>query len=379
MIIGIEAQRLFRPKKHGIEIVALELIKHLQEIDKQNQYFIFVKPDADDQCIQETENFKIVKLPGSSYPTWEQWSLPRALKKFNLDVLHCTANTAPLNPGVKTVITLHDVIFLESVNFKGTTYQNLGNLYRRFVVPRIAKKNFLVTVSEFERKNILEVLKISPDQIEVAYNAVNPMFRIINDQSQLSGAREKYKLPEKFILFFANPAPKKNTPNTLLAFAHFCRKYQNKDVKLVVTDSSLQYINGLIKSLKLEDIEDRIQIIEFIKYNELPLVYNQAKLFLYPSFRDSFGLPILEAIACGTNVLSSNTSAMPEIAGNAALLVDPYNAEEIGETIGRLMQNEMTRHALRANGLENVKRFSWNKTAHKMLDIYNRIGYTKNT
>ena len=165
----------------------------------------------------------------------------------------------------------------------------------------------------------------------------------------------------------------------MLAFAHFCRKYQNKDVKLVVTDSSLQYINGLIKSLKLEDIEDRIQIIEFIKYNELPLVYNQAKLFLYPSFRESFGLPILEAMACGTNVLSSNTSAMPEITGNAALLVDPYNAEEIGETIGRLMQNEMTRHALRANGLENVKRFSWNKTAHKMLDIYNRIGYTKNT
>jgi glycosyltransferase involved in cell wall biosynthesis len=377
MNIGIEAQRLFRPKKHGIEIVALELIRHLQEIDKENQYFIFVKPDLDDQCIRETENFKIIKLAGISYPSWEQWNLPKAIGKYRLDVLHCTANTAPLHPKVKTVITLHDVIFLESVSFKGTAYQNIGNLYRRFIVPKVAKKNFLVTVSEFERKNIMETLGIPPAQIEVVYNAVNPMFRVIDDPVILDAAKLKYGLPDQFILFFANPAPKKNTPNVLAAFAHYCRNYGNNSVKLLVTDSSLQYIQWLIQSLGLEDIADRIQIIDYINYNDLPSVYNLAKLFLYPSFRESFGLPILEAMACGTPVISSNSSAMPEIAGNAALLTDPHNVREIGDTIAKLLQNEITRQALRSNGLENVKRFSWDKTARKMLGIYQRLAKEK--
>ncbi len=377
MNIGIEAQRLFRPKKHGIEIVALELIRHLQEIDKKNQYFVFVKPDLDDQCIRETENFKIIKIPGFSYPSWEQWNLPRAIGKYRLDVLHCTANTAPLRPGVKTVITLHDVIFLESVSFKGTAYQNIGNLYRRFIVPKVAKKNFLVTVSEFERKNIMDTLGIPASQIEVAYNAVNPMFRVIDDPVILNAAKLKYGLPDQFILFFANPAPKKNTPNVLAAFAHYCRNYGNSTVKLLVTDSSLQYIQGLIQSLELKDIADRIQIIDYINYNDLPAVYNLARLFLYPSFRESFGLPILEAMASGTPVISSNTSAMPEIAGNAALLTDPHNAREIGDTIARLLQNDITRQALRANGLENVKRFSWNNTAIKMLGIYQKLAKEK--
>lgn len=373
MRIGIEAQRLFRPKKHGVEIVALELIKHLQRTDKENEYFIFVKQDADDSCIEETANFRIIKLPSAPYPVWEQWILPRAIKKFRLDVLHCTANTAPLFPGVRTVITLHDVIFLETVSFKGTAYQNFGNLYRRFIVPRAAKDRELVTVSGYEQQNIASTLHIPASAVEVVYNGVSGMFGPRTDAQQLAQMKAKYSLPDAFILFFANPAPKKNTPNVLAAFASYCRKHPDSGIKLVVTDSSKTYIRQQISELKIDDVLPRLQIMDYIAYTDLPFVYSLATLYLYPSLRESFGLPLLEAQACGTPVITSNISCMPEIAGDAAIFADPYDPASIAEAIAQALHNDANaKVALYQKGIDNARRYSWEAAAHKMRAIYER-------
>ncbi len=161
MKIAIEAQRLFRKKKHGMEIVALEIIKQLQHLNSQDQFFIFAKSDEDEECISTTENFTIEKIATKPYPYWEQVSLPKILKKIKPDILHCTANTAPLFYSGKMVITIHDVIYMESVNFSGSSYQNFGNLYRKFIVPKVAKNaKIIITVSEFEKKVISSRLKI---------------------------------------------------------------------------------------------------------------------------------------------------------------------------------------------------------------------------
>src|SRR5579864_898309 len=140
MRIGIEAQRIFRPKKHGMEVVAMELIRQLQQQDTTNEYVIFAKNDTDRECILPTKNFTIQTPPGKTYIDWEQLQLPRAVEKANLDILHCTCNTAPLFPGAPLLLTLHDIIYLEKTDFNGTAYQNFGNLYRRWDVPRIVKK-----------------------------------------------------------------------------------------------------------------------------------------------------------------------------------------------------------------------------------------------
>lgn len=373
MVIGIEAQRLFRRQKHGVEIVALEIIKHLQLVDKVNRYYIFVKQDVDNTCISETENFKIVIIPDYSYPIWEQFVLPSVVKKYELDVLHCTASTAPFFSPVKTVITLHDIIFLEELNFKGTAYQNMGNIYRRLLVPLVARKNFLVTVSDHERQSIINRLKIPPDKIEVAYNAVSPEFKKITDETQIKTVREKYNLPEEFILFFANPAPKKNTEKTLLAFADYCKKYNNPKLKLLITDTTVKYTQALINALHLDEIADRIQVINYILHTDLPSVYSIAKLYLYPSTRESFGLPILEAMACGTPVITSNTAAMPEVAGGAALLVNPANYKDISEKMAMVLENEGVKQMLQQKGLDNIQRFNWKNTAYKMIEIYKKV------
>jgi hypothetical protein len=127
MRIGIEAQRLFRAKKHGMEVVAIEIIKQLQLMDRINEYIIFARPDADDAGIKETDNFKISGISSFTYADWEQIHLPLNVRKQSLDFLHCTCNTGPLFSPVPMMLTLHDIIFLETVNFKGTSYQNFGN------------------------------------------------------------------------------------------------------------------------------------------------------------------------------------------------------------------------------------------------------------
>ncbi len=372
MKIAIEAQRLFRRKKHGMEIVALEIIKELQKINTGDSFFVIAKNDVDDQCISETENFTIKKINSKFYPLWEQVRLPQCVKKVKPDILHCTANTAPLFLSVQLVITIHDVIYMESVNFSGSSYQNFGNLYRKFIVPRVAKKaRIVITVSEFEKKVISKRLNISESKIRVIYNAVNPQFKIINNESLLP-FKNKYQLPDHFILHFGNTAPKKNTIGVLKAYSLFSSNNKN-NFTLVITDCSTDYIESLLKEIKQPELIKKIHILNYIPFTEVPLLYNLAKVFLYPSLRESFGMPVVEAMACGIPVITSNTSALPEIAGGAAVLVNPGNATEIAEQINMLINEPELYKNYREKGLNNTRRFNWNEAAKKTLEIYKEL------
>jgi len=179
MRIGIEAQRIFRPKKHGMDIVVLEVIKQLQQIKSNFEFVVFVKDDEDSACLQESDNVKIIKVKGKTYVDWEQIGLPKAVKAANIDLLHCTSNTAPFFVKVPTVITLHDIIYLENIEFTGTAYQNFGNVYRKFNVPSVVRKaQKIITVSEYEKKRILEHLHLPNHKVEVVYNGLSSAFKI---------------------------------------------------------------------------------------------------------------------------------------------------------------------------------------------------------
>ena len=371
MRIGIEAQRILRPKKHGMDVVALELIKNLQEIDKQNEYVIFVRDDKDENAIIKTSNFKIEKLSSFTYADWEQVKLKKAVKSGKIDLLHCTANTAPLSVNVPLIVTLHDIIYLEKVDFKGTTYQNLGNLYRRYIVPKIAKKaELLITVSEFERANIINHLKLTEDRVKVLYNGVSPKFNNQYSPEEVNEFRTLYNLPESYIMFLGNTAPKKNTPNVIKAYVNYCVS-EKEAIPLVLLDYKKELVEKLLQELKQERFINKIIFPGYIPYNQIPLMYKAATLFLYPSLRESFGLPILEAMACGTPVITSNTSSMPEIAGDSAEIINPFNYLELTDAIRNLLRNESVRKNYIEKGLQRVKDFTWRSSAEKLVDIYN--------
>lgn len=371
MRIGIEAQRLFRPKKHGMDIVALELIRHLQEEDLENEYFIFVKPDEDNQVIQETPNFKIVEVEGGPYPLWEQVKLPQKVKEYNVQLLHCTSNTAPLKPGVPLVLTLHDIIYLERLDLKkGTWYQRLGNLYRRWNVPKIVPScAAILTVSAFEQKRIEQHFKLAKDQVQVVYNSVGDHFKSNAEAVDLVKIKVKYNLPEKFIFFLANTDPKKNLRGVLKALA-ILQAQGKLSIPLVMLDFKEAYLMEILQEIGATELRSMIHISGYVPNKELPYFYQLSTVYLYPSLRESFGIPILEAMACGTPVITSNTSSMPEVAGDAAILIDPFDPQTIADAILTLENDDQLRENLIDKGLLRAQQFSWSKTAKMVRKIY---------
>jgi len=383
MKIGIEAQRIFRKKKHGMDMVAVELIRNLQEIDHSNEYIVFVQPGEDRSVIRETKNFKIVELKAKSYPVWEQIALPQAALKYGCDMLHCTSNTAPLFCKVPLVITLHDIIYMEKsilsiASGKGTNYQKFGNIYRRLVVPQILKKTKkIITVSEFEKRSIAGFFKLQEDdRLTAIYNGVGIYFTPVTDIAELKYVKDKYRLPDKFFFFLGNTDPKKNTSRTLKAFAEFIRQ-TNSDVKLVMIDFDRHKLEKILEDNGDTELMEKIVLTGYIQNTDLPAIYSQAILFLYPSLRESFGIPIIEAMACGVPVITSNTSSMPEVAGDAAILIDPLSPSAITDAMKNIYYKYEERNQLTAAGLLQAKKFSWQTMASQVLDIYKEMAGTQ--
>ncbi len=374
MKIGIEGQRLFRRKKHGMDLVALELIRNLQHLDKKNEYFVFVKPDEDESCLQETANFKIIKIEGNNYLYWEQVLLPRAAKKYGCELLHCTSNTAPVYCSTPLIVTLHDIIYLEGRNLlsKGfTMYQRIGNLYRRKVVP-IALKNSrkIITVSGYEQEIIRNFFNWPDDgHLKVVYNGVNDYFKPIYDDQILSDVKKRYLLPDHYFFFLGNTDPKKNTMNVLKAYAGYIKR-NGPTHKLVMVDYEQEALALLLDKISTPELVNQIHLTGYVVNSDLPAIYNQSDLFLYPSLRESFGIPILEAMACGIPVITSTTSSMPEVAGDAALMVDPYNPDEIAMAIEQMTSDPTLRQRLRMAGFKQASQFSWPKMAADVQEIY---------
>ncbi|MEE1140583.1 glycosyl transferase [Prevotella sp. P3-120] len=370
MRIGIEAQRIFRKNKHGMDFVVLQEIKELQKMDTPHEYFVFVKPGVD-RCIESSEHVHIIEVNCPSYPLWEQWALPRAARKAGVDILHCTSNTAPIWCDIPLVLTLHDIIFLEPRDKKNKSlYQNLGYFYRRWNVPRILKKcRRIITVSDFELGNIKQKLQLPDSQLKMIYNGYNEWFRPIESDKQ---QYRKYIADAGYFFFLGNTDPKKNTERTLVAYAKYLELSEVKR-PLLMADLDQEYLNGIIERNGIEAIRDHIVMPGYIINSDLPYIYNNAFAFLYTSLRESFGIPLLEAMACGTPVITSNKSSMPEIAGHDAILINPESSDEIALKMLQLERDTDFYQRQKAVGLERAKLFSWRKTTENLLRLYEEV------
>ena len=372
MRIGIEAQRIFRKNKHGMDYVVLQEIKELQQIDHVNEYYVFVKP-GEDHCVESTKNVHIIEIKCPSYPLWEQWALPKTAKKYALDILHCTSNTAPVWCDIPLVLTLHDIIFLEPRDKNNKSlYQNMGWFYRRWNVPRILSKcRRIITVSNFEMENIISKLSIPRKRMAMIYNGYNEWFKPIGN-CDLPKVVSQELTAKSFFFFLGNTDPKKNTERTLVAYSNYLKQSQIKR-KLLMADLAPEYLNGIIERNHIGNIREHIVMPGYIVNSDLPLIFNNAFAFLYTSLRESFGIPLLEAMACGTPVITSNTSSMPEIGGANAILVNPENCDEITTMMLRLESDQAFYERQRQIGLERAKLFSWKKTVENLLNLYQEV------
>lgn len=370
MRIGIEAQRIFRTNKHGMDYVVLEEIKELQKSDVRNEYFVFVAP-GEDRCLKDSKNVHIIEIGSNFYPLWEQFSLPRAVNQLNLDMLHCTSNTAPIRCKVPLILTLHDIIFLEPRDKSNKSfYQDMGWRYRRFVVPRILKKcKRIITVSDFEFNNIITKLQIPEEKMVMIYNGYNKWFRPVEDTELIY---QQYIEEPGYFFFLGNTDPKKNTERTLIAYSKYLEMSDVKR-KLLMADLDRGYLDEIIDRNDIGNIRDHIVMPGYIKNADLPYIYNNAFAFLYTSLRESFGIPLLEAMACGTPVITSNTSSMPEIGGSEVIMVNPLNVNEIIEKMLLLERDKALYQKQKDIGIIRAQQFSWEYTAEQLLTVYEDV------
>jgi glycosyltransferase involved in cell wall biosynthesis len=372
MRIGIEAQRIFRKNKHGMDYVVLQEIKELQQMDTGDEYYVFVKP-GEDRCVESTKNVHVIELNCPTYPLWEQWALPRAAKKYNVDILHCTSNTAPMCCNIPLILTLHDIIFLEPRDRKRqklSWYQDLGRTYRRYVVPRIINHcHRIISVSNFEKGNIINHFHLDSQKIVMLYNSFDEAFCIQNNwQRDIT----KYIDCPGYFLILGNTDYRKNTERMIVAFANYLKRSEVKR-KILITSLTDEYINQLLSENGIADIKEHIVLTDYLPFVDLPSIYHHAFCFLFASLREGFGIPILESMACGTPVITSNTSSMPEVAGQNAILVNPEKSDEMTAMMLRLEKDKAFYEQQRQIGLERAKLFSWRKTAENLHKLYQEV------
>jgi glycosyltransferase involved in cell wall biosynthesis len=373
--IGIEAQRIFRSNKHGMDVVAVETIRHMvrmiEEHDLPVQLVVFVR-DGPDRCLPSSPHLAVRPVAGQSYPTWEHAALPNAVRTSGVDLLHCTSNTAPLNVSVPLVVTLHDVIFMEApLGLRGgTPYQMLGNAYRRFSMPHVVQQaRAICTVSRYEASRITSVFPSAAERLHVVPNGIRASFSPPEDASLI---RDGYNLPSRYLFLLGNTAPKKNFAGALRAYGTYADQAQDP-LPLVVADLSTERLHVRLQQCDRPDLAAHIHTTGYIPHADLPAVYAGASLFLYPSLRESFGLPILEAMSCGTPVITSDRAAMPEVAGTGALLVDPTSPRDIALAVQRVLNNHRLRRALVERGYDRVHAYGWMQTARRLLDVYQDV------
>ena len=360
MRIGIDVRKI---NDFGIGTYIQNLLQYLLDLNQTNQYFLFFNH-------QDINRFsypkgQVVKLINNSpkYSIREHFSLSHQAKKYDLQLFHEPHYTLPYFLKCKKVVSIHDLIHLK---FPQNLPGKKAHIYAKFMLGQAVKKaDKILTGSENTKNDIMILFKTNQKKIEVIYYGVNEIFKPVKDQNVLENFRNKYKLPDKYILYSGSMRKHKNLANALQTYA----RLKDKNYDLVLAGVGLQnqkVLGPLLKELK---ITEKVKIIPFLDYTELVLLYNSASVLFFPTLYEGFGLPVLEAMACGVPVITSNVTAMPEISGDAALLVDPRSVEQISRAMERITSDTGLRQQLVEKGISRAACFSWQDTVQKVRKL----------
>ena len=372
MRIGIDA-RLVYYSQAGISQYTLRLIQGLAESggkprDRENEFFI-LQSRKDKRVIVDKPNFKRVSLWTPSHHRLEQFTLRFEISGLGLDVLHSPDFIPPFSRHCKSIITIHDLAFLLYPHFLTSESAR----YYGQIDQAVKRTDHIIAVSESTKQDTIRLLGAPEHKITVIYESADPIYRPVNDREILEQTKSKYHITGDFILFVSTIEPRKNLPTLLKAYRQLLDSYK-ADAKLAVVGRQgwlSEEVFTLVDELKLTD---DILFLGRVPVEDLLHLYNAAQLLVQPSFYEGFGLPPLEAMACGTPVVVSNVSSLPEVVGDAGLLVDPEDVSELTVAIWRILTDEALRADLIAKGFKRAQCFSWEKTALETLELYRRVG-----
>src|SRR6184192_2602868 len=359
----------------GNESYATNLIEALAEIDKTNSYTLYVtKQTAVDRFSNRWPNFKVRRTLPHTPLVRIPLTLSRELRRHPVDVLHVQYTAPPFAP-CPVVATIHDLAF----EHLPETFNRRSWMQLRLTVRRTARKAAqILTLSEFSRRDIVDTYRIAPNRVSVTPAAAPSYFKPIEDETELRKIREIYGIERDYILSVSSIQPRKNLIRLIEAYS--CLRGlrpEGKLPQLILVGKRGWLDNETFRAAQRHSANNDIAFTGYVAENDLSALYSGATCFVYPSFFEGFGLPVLEAMQCGAPVIAGNRTSIPEVVGKAGLLFDPFDTNSLVQALTRVLDDSEYRAALRIQGLERAREFDWKQTARMTLQAYQKAVVSK--
>jgi len=379
MHIAIDIQPVLG-RRSGVGWYTFHLVKALSQIDKDNEatlfYFDFLKNSGGIPTGNPRFKNHPIYLPRRIFNfAWKKLGISSMDFFIRADVFHFPNFVSPPLKRGKAVVTIHDLAFRHYPEY--IEPKNLSFLNEQ--LPRTLKKvDSVIVDSEFTKDELISFYDIVPEKVTVTHLGVSAEFRPVEETGLLEETRKRYQLPERFILSLGTLEPRKNIPALLKAYSRI-RQPPGFEHKLVLAGMKGWLYDGIFEQIKRLNLENQVLFTGYVPEEDLPFLYNLSNLFVLPSLYEGFGLPVLEAFACGVPVITSNRASLPEVAGDAAILIDPEDIDALTRGMTDVLGSEHLRNELIGKGLRRAKQFSWEKTARETLKVYKELKRHKGT
>ena len=365
MLIGIDASRSVAEKRTGTENYSLNLIRHLLASGGEHRYRLyFNRPPSRELRITSYE-LRIMPFPR----LWTHLRLSWEIARRPPDLLFVPAHILPIVHPRRSVVTIHDLGYLyypQAHRLLDRLYLDLSTRYNAHAAAH------LIADSSATKRDLIERYGSKPDKISVVYPGYDETtFRPVRDEEAIEIIKARYGITDDYILFVGTLQPRKNLTRLIEAFSNLQSQISN--LQLVIAGKKGWLYEDIFRQVEELGLEGKVVFTDYVPEGDLPALLSGARLFVFPSLYEGFGLPVLEAMACGTPVVCSNTSSLPEVAGNAALLVDPLDVEELAAAMERVLGDEELRAGLIERGFEQTRRFSWEKCARETLSVLESV------
>jgi glycosyltransferase involved in cell wall biosynthesis len=368
MKVAIDVRKLH---DFGIGTYIRNLLRHLARIDRDNDYVLLCHEPDMGVAAQLGPNFRTVLEPSANYSLREQFHVPWVLMREKPDVFHAPHYVLPTAVRCRSVVTIHDCIHLM---FPQDLPNRAAYAYARASMWSAARHaDRILTVSEASKRDILRFFNVPADKISVVYNAIDERFWIEPSAEEVARVRERFQLDHGFVLYAGTIKPHKNLVRLIEAFAAL-RTGEFEDLKLLIIGDEISKLPALRRAVHSHKLHKHVRFLGFVPDETLAVLYRLAAVFVFPSLYEGFGLPPLEAMASGTPVVTSNISSLPEVAGEAAELVDPYDVDSIVEGVRRVLSDPELAADMRAKGLVRARDFSWERSVARTHEIYRLVG-----
>jgi glycosyltransferase involved in cell wall biosynthesis len=351
----------------GIGRYLLNFLSYALSIKPEWEFIIFGNQNTNINL--ESSNLRKIFIPEYITLWWDQIQLKNAIKKNNIDVFFSPYYKIPLFTKTKTILSIFDVTYLLVEPYD--TYFRSKLYLKNFIKLASKKAKKIITCSNYTKNDLLKILDLPKEKIEVAYLGVSSKFKIIHEKNKMELVKKKYGIDNKYILYVGNLKPHKNVKRLIDAY-NLLPETIKREYNLVLAGEQSKSLTKGNKQLGLRDLQFII-FVGHILDEDLPALYGSAELFVFPSLYEGFGLPPLEAMACGCPVVSSNTSSMPEVLGDATLFFNPCHVEEMSLAMRKMLEDENLRNKFRQKGLERAKLFTFEKTAKRILDVFESV------